>query len=129
MPEKKRDRLQERAVNALLSSPTLEKAAAKVGVSSKTLSRWLAEPEFCAVYEAKKKDYLRAGLGNLSRKMFDAGEILSEVARHKGRPYQGPRTSAAAALIKLAMDAMALESFEERLSKLERQSQGHDDSI
>lgn len=124
MGEKKRERLQERAVNALLSSPTLEKAARKVNVSSKTLSRWLADPDFRALYEEKKKDYLRAGLGNLSRKIFEAGEILTAIARHRGRPYQGPRCAAAAKLIKLAMDAVALESFEERLSKLEKQSGG-----
>ncbi|MGA2301764.1 MAG: hypothetical protein ABSG77_13870 [Candidatus Acidiferrum sp.] len=123
MGEKSRERLQARAINALLSSPSLERAAQKVHVCSKTLSRWLADPEFRAAYETKKRDYLRAGLGNLTRKVFDAGEILAEVAHHRGRKYQGPRTAAASSLIKLAMDAAILEDLQERIAKLEKQGQ------
>jgi hypothetical protein len=123
MATKNRERLQERAINALLSSPSLERAAQKVHVCSKTLSRWLEDPTFRSAYEAKKADYLRAGLGNLSRKVFSAAEVLAEVARHKGRRYQGPRTAAASSLIKLAMDATILEDLQERIAKLEKQGQ------
>ena len=121
MAEKGRERLKARAITALLSSPTLETAAAKVGVSSKTLSRWLDNPDFRAAYEGKKRDHLRAGLGNLSTKTFDAVETLTEIAKCKGRKFQGPRQAAAAAILKLSMEAAVLEDFEKRLERLEKQ--------
>ena len=42
----KRERLEDRALAALLSEPTIAQAATTAGVSESTLLRWLAEPVF-----------------------------------------------------------------------------------
>jgi hypothetical protein len=122
MAEKAKERLRERAIAALLSSKSVEAAAKKVGVSTKTLSRWLRDEEFRAEYQAVKKDLLRAGIGNLARKVFDAAEVLGDVAKHKGRPYQAARAHAATAIIRLSLDADVIDDLETRLRKLEGQN-------
>lgn len=116
-----KERLRERAVTALLSSKSVQAAANKIGVSKKTLDRWLQDEGFREAYLAAKKDLLHRGLSNLARRVFDAGEVLIEVAKHKGRPYQAARAHAAASIIKLAIDADLISDFEERLRRLEKQ--------
>jgi Helix-turn-helix domain len=118
---KAKERFREQAISALLASRSVEVAARKVGVSAKTLSRWLKDEEFRAEYQAIKKDLLRAGIGNLARKVFDAAEVLGDVAKHKGRPYQAARAHAATSIIRLSLDASVIDDIEERLRKLEAQ--------
>lgn len=119
---KAKERFRELAISALLSSRSVETAARKVGVSAKTLSRWLKDEEFRAEYQSVKKDLLRAGIGNLARKVFDAAEVLGEVAKKKGRPYQAARAHAATAIIRLSLDADVTDDLETRLRKLEAQN-------
>jgi hypothetical protein len=118
---KAKERFREQAISALLSSRSVEVAAKKVGVSTKTLSRWLKDEEFRAEYQSIKKDLLRAGIGNLARKVFDAAEVLGDVAKRKGRPYQAARAHAATAIIRLSLDADVIDDIETRLRKLENQ--------
>jgi hypothetical protein len=117
----KKDRLRVQAISALLSSRSVEVAAKKVGVSAKSLSRWLQDEEFRSEYQAIKKDLLRAGIGNLARKVYDAAEVLGDVAKHKGRAYQAARAHAATAIIRLSLDADVIDDLETRLRKLEAQ--------
>jgi outer membrane PBP1 activator LpoA protein len=119
MTDKGKERLREQAIKALLSSKSVEAAAKKIDVSAKTLSRWLRDEEFRKAYQAVKKDMLRAGIANLTRKVFDAVETLGEVSKHKGRPYQAARAHAASAIIRLAIDADLIEDLEVRIRKLE----------
>lgn len=121
MAEKAKERLRESAITALLSSKSTEAAAKKVGVSAKTLGRWLKDEEFRAEYQNVKRDLLRAGIANLARKVFDAGEVLGDVAKRKGRPYQAARSHAAMAIIRLSLDAELMDDLESRIRKLENQ--------
>jgi hypothetical protein len=117
----KKDRLREAAISALLSSRSVEVAAKKVGVSAKSLSRWLQDAEFRSEYQAIKRDLLRAGIGRLARLVYDAAEVLGDVAKKKGRPYQAARAHAATSIIRLSLDASVIDDIEERLRKLEAQ--------
>ncbi len=126
MSEKATDRLREKAVTALLSSRSVQAAANKIGVSKRTLDRWLADEGFREAYLTAKKDLLYRGLGNLARKVFDAVEVLGEIAKHRGREFQGARSHAAANIIRLAMDSHVIETFEERLLALEKQGRSHE---
>ncbi len=118
---KAKERFREQAISALLASRSVEVAAKKVGVSAKTLSRWLKDEEFRAEYQAVKKDLLRAGIANLARKVFDAAEVLGQVAKSKGKPYQAARAHAATAIIRLSLDADVIDDIEARIRKLEGQ--------
>lgn len=122
MSETFKQRLREQAVKALLCSRSIAAAAKKVRLSERTLRRWLDDEEFYAEYQAAKRDLLRSGLANLSRKLFLASEVLGKVASHPGRPYQAARTHAASSIFRISLDADILENIEARLRQLERQS-------
>jgi hypothetical protein len=48
-------------------------------------------------------------------------DVLAEVVKQKGRPYQAARAHAAAALVKLALDAAMIDYIESRIERLEHQ--------
>ena len=41
---------QEKAISALLGQPSIEAAAAAIGVNAATIYRWLHEPDFAGAY-------------------------------------------------------------------------------
>jgi Helix-turn-helix domain len=116
-----KERLRERAVNALLHCRSIASAAKRVRVSERTLRRWLADENFYGEYQAAKRELARAGNARLAMNRVLAADTLAEVAKHKGRKFQAPRANAAANIIKLAMDADVIEDLQERVRKLERQ--------
>ena len=121
MNKKRDERMQELAINELLKAKSLEAAARKLGISSKTLSRWLDDPDFLNAYQDAKHELLRVGVAGLTRRVSLAAETLGEVARHKGRPYQAARAHAASAIIRIALDADVLDNLETRIRRLETQ--------
>src|SRR5262245_41924827 len=58
----KLSRLQEKAVAALLSEPTVEKAAEKAGVAPSTLARWRKLPEFREAEMAARREVVDRGI-------------------------------------------------------------------
>lgn len=56
----------QKALLALLTNPTKEKAAAAAGITSKTLRGYLAEPEFQAEYKKAFAGLVTATLQNNS---------------------------------------------------------------
>jgi hypothetical protein len=125
MREITKERMWLREINALLSSRSIAAAARKVPCSERNLRRRLEDENFRAKYQAARKELLHRGLGNLARKVFDAVEVLGEIARHKGREFQGARSHAAANIIRLAMDADIIENLEERILALEKQGKSN----
>jgi hypothetical protein len=114
------------AINTLLRSRSIAAAARKEHVDERTMRRWLDDPDFRAQYQAARKDFLHRGLGNLATKVFDAVQTLAEIAKHRGREFQGARSHAAANIIRLALDADVIENLEERILALERQGRTHE---
>jgi hypothetical protein len=61
---------------ALLAEPTVEAAAAKVGVAYSTLKEWLRDPEFQADYAAARRELLERGVARLLATVGKAVEAL-----------------------------------------------------
>ncbi len=122
MNTKKSERQTERTISALLCSNTLEAAAKKAGISKRTLLRWLDEPDFRAAYAKAKRDVLRTATAILTRDSGKAALTLTKIFLGKPAENQSARVSAARATLRLALDAFAFEDLEERLRRLERQS-------
>src|ERR1700739_1605886 len=115
-------RLSEKAINALLSENTIEKAAKKANISKRTLLRWMAEPEFRAAYAQAKADILKMASAVLTRNSAKAARVLAEsFSSKKGKANQSARVRAAMGSIRLAHEAFELENLEERIRKLEEQ--------
>src|SRR4051812_9550045 len=63
----KLDRKRQQAVAALLTEPTVGKAAAAAKVGERTLLRWLKEPGFAAEYRAARRTVVEHAVGALQR--------------------------------------------------------------
>lgn len=122
MSQTGKSRFRERAINALLSESSIEAAAAKAGLSKRTVLRWLKDSGFRADYAKAKGDQLRMATGILARNATKAAQTLEQIFAGEPAPHQGARTAAAIGTLRLALEAYALENFETRLYRLEHQS-------
>ena len=73
----KRERLEDRALAALLSEPTIAQAATQANVSESTLLRWLAEPSFKARYRDARRQVVELAVTGLQQATSEAVETLS----------------------------------------------------
>ena len=121
MSQRGKIRERERAIEALLSCPTIEKAAKQAGISKCTLLRWLQQADFRDAYMKSKADVLRTATATLTRNAGRAASVLREIFEDAPTPHQGGRATAAIATIRLSLDAFELENLEERIRKLEAQ--------
>jgi hypothetical protein len=90
---------------ALLTEPTYARAAAKVGVSEKTLYRWLREPAFKDVYRDACRELVEASVGRVQAASGDAVDALVAVARTGRR--DGDRVRASTVLLDHAYRGLA----------------------
>ena len=65
---------QQKALLALLTNPTKEKAAAAAGITSKTLRGYLADPEFQAEATRQAQQAIAPALSTLREVVEDSGE-------------------------------------------------------
>jgi hypothetical protein len=110
-------RLREQAVAALLTEPTLDRAARQAGVSEKTLRRWMHEDEFRAVYAAARRQALGIAVGRLQGLLAKATEAIDR-ALACGAPAIELR--AAVAVFEHAVRGAERLDLEDRIAALER---------
>jgi transposase-like protein len=76
----------EDAVAALLTQRNVEEAAKAVGISTRTMLRWIKEPEFQAAYrEARRAAYSQA-VAKLQQGATAAATTLLKVMLDQGTP-------------------------------------------
>ncbi len=109
---------QEKAVSALLTQPTIEAAAAAVGVNAATVHRWLAEAAFSAAYRAARREAVGQAIARLQQVSGGAVAVLAQVAADKQAPASS-RVAAASKLLDLAIKAVELEDIQARIQALE----------
>jgi hypothetical protein len=112
----KQARKEEQAIAALLAEPTVEAAAARVGVGHSTLLRWLAEPSFRDRYRAARRDVVEAAIGRLQRASTAAVDAL---ARNLSCGMPAVEVGAAKAVLDQAIKAVELLDLAERVERLE----------
>jgi hypothetical protein len=112
------DRRWETAIAALMGQATIERAAAMVGISERTLRRWLANAQFQRAYREERQRVLAAASSRLVGLLGAATEALE-----RGLTCGNPAVEARIALdvIKLAADRVRIEDLEVRLESLERE--------
>lgn len=112
--------LQERAVIALLASPSLEAAAKSANVSVSSLRRWRLEPAFAAAYRQARFALLDASTAKLRNAASSAVDVLQAAMEDKEAPYS-VRIRAAQVILEGAYKSAELEDLSERLDQQEKQ--------
>lgn len=109
---------QERAIVALISSPTIEGAAKAAKIGRVTLFKYLQEPLFQKVYREAKRQSVEHAIAKLQRVSTKAVDILEEIMRNRDAPASA-RVTAAKTVLEMAVKAIEFETLEERIAALE----------
>lgn len=113
---------QERAVAALLTAPDQSTAAAGCGISRRTLTRWMARPEFREAYREASVRRLWDTIGQLRATSADA---LASLRKALQSDNEHVRVRAAVALLDLAVK-VDNEELAARLTALEEAQKARD---
>lgn len=108
----------DKAILALLQEPTIEKAAARCGISEVTLWRWQQRKDFQELYQAARLRITDAAIAQIQQASVEAVEVLRDVMK---KAYKNPaaRVSAAKIILEIAFNATELNRIEDRLTELE----------
>jgi hypothetical protein len=115
----KKVRQREQLVLALLQQPSLEKAAASIGISTVTAWRISKTREFKKEYRSARGEAFSQSLGRLQQASGAAVSTLLKVMVDKTTP-PASRVRAADRVLDHAAKATELENIEARLAELER---------
>ena len=111
---------QQRAIQALLTNPTLTGAAVAAKISRSTLGRWLLDPLFNQALKAGAA----ASLEELSRSLLAVGgkaiQALGETLDKTGLMQAGVRVRAADIVLSRLLALRELVDLEARISELEK---------
>jgi len=107
-------------VVALLTEPTIVAAAQMVGVSEKTLDRWLADPTFAATYRAARKKVFDQAVNTLRAASTEAVQTLRDALSDVSSSI---RLRAALGILDFGIKITEMTDIEERLTALERRAQ------
>ena len=115
---------QEAAVRALLTSKNVGEASGAVGVSERTLYRWLADPDFRAALSVAEGDLLDAATRRLLTLQDDAIGAFEDVLTGGPDVTDTARLRAAQAVLDYLLKLREMRSIEERLAALEAKVRG-----
>jgi len=118
--EQKPLRKQEEAIAALLIHPTVEAAAAAVGVSVDTLRRWQRDEVFAAAYRDARSAVVKQATTTLSSACSSAVETLAEVMTNLTYPPYS-RIHAARMVLDYAHRGLELLDLSARVAELEKE--------
>ena len=108
----------QKALLALLASPTREKAAAVAGITSKTLRGYLAYPEFQAEYKRAFAVLVVDAARHAQQAIAPALSTLREIVEDTGENAQA-RISAARSILEYSMKLTETTDILTRLDELE----------
>ena len=109
---------QRQAIQSLLAGCTKSQTAAAVGVTPRTLSRWLADPTFRAALTTATDDALANAAHRLAGTLDDAVTVLTEVMTNKDA-RDPDRLRAADLVIHRGLDLIQQKQLIERIAALE----------
>ena len=104
-------------LTALVAGATRAQAAAKAGISDRTLDRWVAEPGFRLELDTARRAAFNEGLAVLRGAVAKAVETLADLLNSK---REAERRHAASELLSFAFRAHEAGELEARLAALEK---------
>lgn len=109
---------QEKTILALLSETSVNKAAESVGVSTRTVYRWLDEPEFSRQFRNLRRESFAQAIGFAQRYAPMAIGTLAKLMVDPSTPHAS-RVSAASVLLKFSRESIELDELVSRMRALE----------
>ena len=113
----KQSRKQEQAITALLTEPTIEKAANAVGVGESTLRRWLQEPGFRNTYRTARGELIERTLARLAQA---SGKAIATLERNLDCGNPPTEVRAAATILRELIRTRELVDLSEQIQEQER---------
>lgn len=113
---------QQKAIAALLSSPSREEAARKCGLTSRTLRAYFQNSEFCEAYRSAFQKLTENATRQAQRLLSPALDTLEEVMKDADA-QPAARTNAARIAIESAMKLVEQNDLAERIAALEEMRQ------
>jgi hypothetical protein len=109
----------EQAVVALLTSPTLEEASTRLGITSRTLRTWLHEDEALRLaYQDAKRQLMGHTLSRM-QKITAAAVTRLETILEDAQVKDAVAVGAARVVLDLALRAVVLEDLDARITRVE----------
>lgn len=108
---------QEKALAALLVSPTIAEAAQSAGVGETTLFRWLQEPAFNEAYRAARLQVLSAATMQLRQA---SGAAVDTLKRNLTCGNASAEIRAAATILDMAYKSAEVEDLAARVEEMEQ---------
>lgn len=108
---------EDKAIAALLSTPSISSAAKESGIGQRTLHRWLDDPLFVAKLNAAKKTLIQSALNELQRHTLHAVRTLVELMQPAYSEVT--RLGASRSILEYSFKAVAIEELERRLNAIE----------
>jgi len=118
----KKSRKKEMAVIALLTEPSIPKAAARVGISEATLWRWMQDDDFQELYREAKRRAVGQAIARIQQATTLAVDTLEAVMTNKKAPAMA-KVLAAKTVLETAIKAVEIEELEARIEALERSAE------
>jgi len=112
-------RKKEEAIAALLTNRNMEEAAKAAGIGTRTLLRWLKEPEFDREYRGARRAAFGQSIARLHQASSAAVTTVLKLMVDVNAPAS-TRLRAADIVLERTSKAIELEEIEARLSELER---------
>jgi hypothetical protein len=116
-------RKKEEAIVALLSQRNVDEAARLVGVPTRTLYRWLKEPDFDTAYREARHAAFSQSVARLQQMSAAAVSTLGKIMVDQNAPAAS-RVRAADCVLDRASKAIEMEDVEARLAALEQYTEG-----
>lgn len=109
---------QEQAIVALLSEPTVAKAAAAVSVHIRTIYRWLETPAFARRFRKLRRENFAQAMSLTQRYAPLAINTLARIMADATAPHSS-RVAAAGAILKFTRESIELDELASRVEALE----------
>lgn len=110
---------QQRAISALLTERTVTAAAAQVGVTAKTIYRWLQDDAFRAELDAREASIVDETSRVVLRMQHAALAVIASIMANAGESAS-VRLAAAKTALDYSIRLRELAAIERRLAALER---------
>jgi hypothetical protein len=112
---------QDQAIIALLNEPTIAKAATALGVSERTLHRWLEDETFHRAFRKARREAFAQAIAVTQRYAPVAVHTLAKVMTDTS-VQASARVSAATNLLRFGREALELDDLAARIEALEQEA-------